>query len=104
MAFTKEIRTETEIDATAQEVWDVLADFPRHPGWNPGMESIEGTPVAGERLAVTFAMPTGRRIVMKPRVLVAEPGRELRWLGRMLFRCCSTGSTGSRSMSARRNG
>ena len=83
MAFTKEIRTETEIAATAQEVWDVLADFPRHPGWNPGMESIEGTPVAGERLTVTFAMPTGRRIVMKPRVLVAEPGRELRWLGRM---------------------
>jgi hypothetical protein len=83
MAFTNEIRTEIEIDATAQEVWDVLVDFPRHPEWNPGMEKIEGTPAPGERLAVTFSMASGRTIVMKPHVLAAEPGSELRWLGRM---------------------
>jgi hypothetical protein len=85
MVFRNEIRAEVEIDATAQEVWDVLTDFPAHPEWNPGMEKIEGEPVVGSRLAISFALTSGRRIVMKPRVVVAEPGRELRWLGRLVL-------------------
>ena len=104
MTLRNEIRTEIEMEGTAQEVWDVLADFPRHPEWNPGMTKIEGAPVTGERLAVTFSMASGRTIVMKPRVLVAEPGRELRWMGRMFVPGLFDGGTGSRSTRSRRDG
>ncbi len=82
MAFTNESRDEIEIEAAADEVWDVLVDFAKYREWNPVME-IEGRPVSDARLTVSFARPSGRRFVMKPRVLVAERGSELRWLGRM---------------------
>jgi hypothetical protein len=82
MAFRNEIRNEIEIDASTDEVWDVLVDFASYPEWNPVME-IEGRPSAGSRLTVSFARPSGRRFVLKPHLLVVERGRELRWLGRM---------------------
>ena len=84
MVFRNEIRTEIDVDATADEVWGVLTDFQRHPGWNPGMTSIEGEPVTGARLSISFRFASGRRMTMRPRVLVANPGRELRWLGHLL--------------------
>jgi hypothetical protein len=80
--FRNEIRDEIEIEATGDEVWDVLVDFARYPEWNPVME-IEGRPTADARLVVSFARPSGRRFVLKPHVLVADQSRELRWLGRM---------------------
>jgi hypothetical protein len=58
-------------------------DFAKYPDWNPVME-IAGQAVADERLTVSFSRPSGRSFRLKPRVLVAERGRELRWLGRML--------------------
>jgi len=82
--FRNEIRTEIEIDATATEVWDVLTDFPAYHGWNPGTATIEGEPAVGARLAVSMKLASGRGIVMKPRVVASDPGRELRWLGRLL--------------------
>ena len=99
MGFTNEIRRETAIDATAEEVWDILSDLRRYPEWNPGFTAIEGRAEVGTTLDVTFAPNAkGRSMTMHPIVLAADPGRELRWRGRLLLPfACSTASTASGS-------
>ena len=85
MAFRNEIHSEAPIEASADEVWAVLSDFGSYGEWNPGMESVQGEAVAGARLTIRFALNGGRTMTMRPTVLVAEPGRELRWLGRLVM-------------------
>lgn len=81
---TSEISRSTHIAATPEEVWEVLADLPAYGEWNPFVREASGTLSVGEHLAVTIAPAGGRRMSFRPRVLVAERGRELRWLGRVL--------------------
>ena len=71
------------IDAPPQQVWALLTDADEHAGWNPGMLAVEGRFAPGERLRLSMAMPSGGQITFRPCVLVAEPGQELRWLGRL---------------------
>ncbi|HUL86169.1 MAG TPA: SRPBCC domain-containing protein [Actinomycetota bacterium] len=85
MVFTKEIRSEVEIEGTAEEVWSVLTDFDRYGEWNPGFSQVRGRAEVGATLDVTFLRSGDRTTKMHPRVLVAEPGREFRWLGRLLM-------------------
>jgi hypothetical protein len=85
MAFHNEIHSEATIEASADEVWAVLSDFDSYGEWNPGMQSVQGEAVAGTRLTIRFALNGGRTMTMRPTVLVAEPGRELRWLGRLVM-------------------
>jgi hypothetical protein len=81
--FRNKIRSETAIEGTPTEVWDVLSDFSRYREWNPGFDKAEGRAVVGETLHLTFAKEGGRGMTMHPTVLAADPGRELRWLGRL---------------------
>ena len=84
MAFGNEIETEATIDGTAEEVWGVLTDFGAYREWNPGMQRVEGEAKVGSRLAIAFPR-NGRSMTLRPTVLVAEPPRELRWLGRLML-------------------
>ncbi len=81
----KELRTEIEIDAPARRVWDVLTDFESLPEWNPFMQRASGELTPGATLEIHLKLPDGMGMTFKPRVLVAEPGRELRWVGSTLF-------------------
>ncbi len=74
--------TSTWIDAAPETVWSVLADPSGHADWNPSMRSIQGEFAAGERIRIEMPMGDGT-MVFRPRVLTAEAGRELRWLGRL---------------------
>jgi hypothetical protein len=80
----RELRAATDIQATSERVWEILTDFPAYPEWNPFIQSIEGQADPGSTLEVRIAPPGGKARTFKPTVLVAEPGRELRWLGRVL--------------------
>ena len=40
-----------------------------------------GRPEVGSRLRIELTPPDGRRIVVSPSVVVADPARELRWRG-----------------------
>ena len=84
MACVRVLRAEIEIEATPQRVWEVLADFAAYPDWNPFIRSVEGDPAPGSRLEVRIEPPGGRGMTFKPTVVEAAPGRELRWLGRVL--------------------
>lgn len=79
-----ELKTEIAINASAGEVWNVLADFPRHAEWNPFIKFIKGKPGVGERLSVHVCPPGAKGMRFRPRVLACVPGQALRWLGHFL--------------------
>ena len=81
----RELQTSIEIDAPPERVWQVLTDFDSYPDWNPFIRSAVGKPEVGAKLENRLEPPGGRAMTFKPTVLVAEPGRELRWLGRLLL-------------------
>ena len=80
----KQLHTHIEINAPAKRVWEVLTDFASYSQWNPFIRHISGRLAPGERLQTRLAPPGGRAMTFKPKVLTAEPNRELRWLGHLL--------------------
>ena len=89
--FRKELRTEIEIHAPAERIWDILVDFAGYPEWNPVFRfGPDSSPEAG-RIKVTIHQPNGRRYSFEPEVLRFEPERELRWRGRFLLPGLLTG-------------
>jgi hypothetical protein len=82
--MTTEIQREIEIDASPDTVWAVLADTSAYAEWNPFVRRLSGDLREGAKLEAQIAPPGGRAMTFKPTVLTAEPGRELRWLGRLL--------------------
>ena len=78
------LHTEIEIEASAERVWAVLADFSAYPRWNPFIRSAVGVPEQGARLRIALQPGGGKPMRFSPVVIAAEPGRELRWLGRFL--------------------
>src|SRR5215212_6220963 len=80
-----ELRSEIEFDGTPGDVWSVLVDLAAYAEWNPFIRKIEGEVRVGARLRARL-VPIGERgFTMRPTVLAAEPGRELRWIGRMVL-------------------
>ncbi len=80
----RELHSEIEITASAGRTWLILTDFASYPRWNPFIRRISGEPTTGEHLDVRLEPPNSRGMTFKPKVLNAEPDRELRWLGHLL--------------------
>ncbi len=78
----KTIETRILIDASPSQVWEVLTATDRYAEWNPFVRELQGELVAGSRILVRLRPPGRSGMTFRPTVLVAEPGRELRWLGR----------------------
>ena len=78
------LKTSTDIEASPEAVWAVLSDLPSYPSWNPFIREASGQLAAGERLDLRMQPEGGRAMRFRPTVLEAEPGRELRWLGRLV--------------------
>jgi hypothetical protein len=80
----RELRSEIEIAAPPERVWEVLTDFDRYPGWNPFMRSVVGRCALGSRLTVRIEPPGARGMTFKPTIRTLTATREIRWLGRLL--------------------
>jgi hypothetical protein len=78
-----QIATSIEIAASPATVWEILADFPSYPSWNPFVKSIAGSKEPGARLDVTLQPAGGRATTLKPRLLVCDAPREFRWKGQL---------------------
>jgi hypothetical protein len=76
------IHTEIGIGAPAQQVWEAFAATDQWPAWNP-FARVTGRLAVGERLTVEIRPPGKRPMTFRSTVTVFEPGRELRWLGRL---------------------
>jgi hypothetical protein len=83
-SFTRQIAVETLIEASPRHVWSILTDTASVGDWNPFLRQIDGAFRPGARVRVTIQPAGGRAMVFRPRVLVADPGRELRWRGRLV--------------------
>ena len=80
-----ELNTEIQINATPERIWQILTDFASYPLWNPFIRRASGKPEKGEQLEVYLQPEGAGGMTFRPRVLTAEHGRELRWLGHLLL-------------------
>jgi hypothetical protein len=78
------LKAEAVINASASKVWKVLIDFGAYPQWNPFIRQVTGTAEPGEQLTIRMHSG-GRTMTFLPTVLVVQPQRELRWLGRLFI-------------------
>ena len=65
------------------EVWTVLTELSRYPAWNPHIREGTGTVAVGNRLTLRMYPPKGSPVTIRPRVIAAKPGVELRLLARV---------------------
>ena len=79
----REIETVVEIEVPPGRVWQELTDFAAYEEWNPFVIEASGEAAEGERLALRLRPPGGSAMKFRPRVIRAEEGRELRWLGHL---------------------
>jgi len=56
----KELRTEIEIQASPEKVWQILMDFDKWPEWNPFIHTVVGKPETGEKVDITSERPQKR--------------------------------------------
>jgi len=82
LAPLREISTEIEIAAPPSQVWAVLADTKAYPEWNPEIAALNGAWVVGGRLENREGYGPDQQVFW-PLVMVAQPGVELRWAGRI---------------------
>ncbi|HUH75108.1 MAG TPA: SRPBCC domain-containing protein [Chitinophagales bacterium] len=84
--MAKEIKTEILINAKIETVWKKLTDFKNYPNWNPFIKSVRGNIRVGKKIEIKVAPPEESAMVFKPKILVFEEEKELRWLGHFLFK------------------
>jgi hypothetical protein len=83
--FQRKIITQIDIEASPEEVWHHLTDFPSYPEWNPFIANVVGEVKVGSRLIVTLNLQEGKEMVFKPTIKEVLPGRKLVWLGRTVL-------------------
>ena len=80
----RNIKTEIVINASAEEIWNVLLDHKEYPQWNPFIKKITGSTVRGENLAVTIQSEGNAPMDFTPIVLINRENEEFRWLGKLM--------------------
>jgi hypothetical protein len=68
-----------EIDAPPLDVWAVLVGLDRYPEWNPLFREASGEVAVGKRITLKSFPPGGRPMTVRPKIVTAKPGVELRW-------------------------
>jgi len=76
----KEIKTAIKISSTPEIIWSVLTDFEKYPEWNPFLSSVKGDFKVGHQVTITAG-----GMKFKPKVLVFDEKKEIRWIGKLLF-------------------
>jgi hypothetical protein len=84
MTHVRVITATVDIDASATAVWATLVDLAHYSEWNPFIRQASGQVAVGQRLNLRLFPDGGRPMKFTPRVVVADPDRELRWQGRVL--------------------
>ncbi len=76
----QEVRTQIEIAASRERVWDVLTDFARYPEWNPVIVSVQGELRPGADIDIKIRQ--GKLAVPIPcRMHRVELLHDFRWRG-----------------------
>jgi hypothetical protein len=74
----KELRTEIEIQASPEKVWQTLITLDQYPEWNPFIHHAIGTAKVGEKVDITVRSKP-KDLILHCTVVKVEPGKEMRW-------------------------
>ena len=77
----KVLKTEIDINASKERVWDILVNFENYPKWNPFIKSIRGDLKVRKRLEVVIQLPGSREFRLTPKVTSYKPSQRFSWLG-----------------------
>lgn len=83
--LSKELETWIDIDASAERIWQVLANVRDWQSWNTFIPTVEGDLVEGRSIRIKVVPPGLDPMVFKPKVYAVRPFREIRWGGRFLW-------------------
>lgn len=81
----KELRTEIEINAAPERVWQILTDTEKFPQWNPFIHSLKGNLAQGQTIEVFLGESSTKGMTFRPTVLQVIPNRTFRWLGHLFI-------------------
>lgn len=76
-----QLTTTIDLPANPERVWAELTNFSAYPDWNPFITQANGDWAEGNTVAITAG-----GMDFKPKVLAFDAGKELRWLGSLLFK------------------
>ncbi len=79
------LKTQIEINASSDKVWQTLTDFDAYGDWNPFVTSISGTLTPRAKLAVTLCQPESKPMSIAPTVTTVKDGQGFSWKGRLLI-------------------
>lgn len=77
----KIIKTQIIINSTPEKVWQILTDFDKYPDWNPFILSLHGEVKPGKQIKINLP-----DMSFQPTILKFEKNKELRWIGKLLFK------------------
>jgi len=75
----KEVRSEIEIQAPPERVWQILTDFDKWSEWNPSLYRASGTAALGEQVTITFKGPGSKETNLCCTIQTLEKGRKWMW-------------------------
>lgn len=84
--MSKQLVSQIDIDATPEQVWEILTDLAAYPEWNPFIVSAVGAAEVGTTVTLRMQPVDARPVTLTPTVVEATPGHRLRWRGRLFIR------------------
>jgi hypothetical protein len=79
----KEVRTEIELSASPERVWQVFTDLASFRDWNPFIKEAEGELKVGSKLRIVLQPPGRGAMELRPEMLSVVANREVSWRGRI---------------------
>ena len=80
----RELRTEIQISASIDKVWQVLTDFDHWKDWNPTVKQVQGSASLGAKLNITMMGEDCKEMSYQSLVLEVSPPNVFRWRATMM--------------------
>ena len=78
------LETRFSVPQSPDQVWSVLIDYPSYHRWNSFMREASGEVGVGKKLKIRVYLSSGSKMSFKPKLLVVDKDRELRWMGHLI--------------------
>ena len=80
----RELRTEIQLSAPIDKVWQVITDFDHWTDWNPTVKAASGNASVGSKLSITIDGKGSRDASYQPIVLESNAPKSFRWRATMM--------------------
>lgn len=79
----RHVSATVDLEASPEQVWEILTDTSGHARWNPFITTMAGTVAVGEKLDIQIVPPGGKTMRFRPTVTDVQPPYRLAWLGHL---------------------